>query len=188
MMIVDQAIKDLKKGRNIVIPIMFTEHAEKLKREINAAYGEEIAEVFLGGSKHAKFRKQIVDDARAGKIRVVIGIRRLVQIGINVPQWDTLYYVMPMNNAPNWEQESYRILTPLKDKKQPMIRMFVDRYMMRSLGCFKSTLQTSMRFGHALRPKTQKVLDNDFGRSFYTPTKNSYEKPERERSIMGRTF
>ena len=69
-----------------------------------------------------------------------------------------------------------------------MIRMFVDRYMMRSLGCFKSTLQTSMRFGHALHPKTQKVLDNDFGRSFYTPTKNSYEKPERERSIMGRTF
>ena len=188
MSIVQRVIADLKAGRNVVIPIMFKDHAAKLKREIDFAWGDEICATFLGGSKNSKLRKSIVDNARSGKIRCVIGIRRLVQIGINVPQWDTLYYVMPMNNAPNWEQESYRILTPLKDKKQPMIRMFVDRYMMRSLGCFKSTLQTSMRFGHALRPKTQKVLDNDFGRSFYTPTKNSYEKPERERSIMGRTF
>lgn len=191
MMIVDQAIKDLKKGRNIVIPIMFTEHAEKLKREINAAYGEEIAEVFLGGSKHAKFRKQIVDDARAGKIRVVIGIRRLVQIGINVPQWDTLYYVKPLNNAPNWEQESYRILTPLPDKQPPLIRMFVDRNMNRSLGCFKSTLQTSLEFGHELLPKSKERLRDDYGSAIYdvsAKAKKSVKTGRDSSGVLGRTF
>lgn len=191
MMIVDQAIKDLKKGRNIVIPIMFTEHAEKLKREINAAYGEEIAEVFLGGSKHAKFRKQIVDDARAGKIRVVIGIRRLVQIGINVPQWDTLYYVKPLNNAPNWEQESYRILTPLPDKQVPLIRMFVDRNMNRSLGCFKSTLQTSLEFGHELLPKSKERLRDDYGSAIYdvsAKAKKSVKTGRDSSGVLGRTF
>lgn len=195
MMIVDRVLKDLKAGRNIAIPIMFTEHAEKLKREINAAYGEDIAEVFLGGSKHAKFRKQIVDDARKGKIRVVIGIRRLIQVGINVPQWDTLYYIKPLNNAPNWEQESYRILTPLKDKKTPLIRMFVDRNMNRALGCFKSTLQTSIEFGHELLPKSKQRLKDDYGSAIYDPPSKSgrggksvNNSRSSSSSILGRSF
>lgn len=163
MMIVDSVLRDLANGRNIAIPIMYKEHAAKLKKEIDFAYGSEICALFMGGAKNAKLRKGIVDAARAGKVRVVIGVRRLIQIGINIPQWDTLYSIMPMNNAPNWEQESYRILTPLKDKKQPMIRMFVDTQMQRSVGCFKSTLTTSLGFGHVLTKQSRDRVKELFG-------------------------
>lgn len=165
MMIVDSVLRDLNNGRNIAIPIMYKEHAAWLKKEIDFAYGSEICALFMGGAKNSKLRKSIVDDARAGKVRVVIGIRRLIQVGINIPQWDTLYSIMPMNNAPNWEQESYRILTPLKDKKQPMIRMFVDTNMQRSVGCFKSTLATSLGFGHVLTAQSRERVKELFGSS-----------------------
>lgn len=163
MMIVDSVLRDLNNGRNIAIPIMYKEHAAWLKKEIDFAYGSEICALFMGGAKNAKLRKGIVDAARAGKVRVVIGVRKLIQIGINIPQWDTLYSIMPMNNAPNWEQESYRILTPLKDKKQPMIRMFVDTNMQRSVGCFKSTLSTSLGFGHMLTKQSRERVKELFG-------------------------
>ena len=163
MMIVDSVLRDLSNGRNIAIPIMYKEHAAKLKKEIDFAYGSEICALFMGGAKNAKLRKGIVDAARAGKVRVVIGVRKLIQIGINIPQWDTLYSIMPMNNAPNWEQESYRILTPLKGKKQPMIRMFVDTQMPRSVGCFKSTLATSLGFGHVLTTQSRDRVKELFG-------------------------
>ena len=184
MMIVDSVVRDLESGRNIAIPIMYKEHAALLKREIDFAYGSEVCALFLGGAKNSKLRKKIVDDARAGRVRVVIGIRRLIQVGINVPQWDTLYSIMPMNNAPNWEQESYRILTPLPDKKRPMIRMFVDTQMMRSIGCFKSTLQTSLSFNHKLTKLSLKKVKELFGSQILTPRADN--KTGEQRSSLSR--
>lgn len=161
--IFDWIIKDLERGRSIAIPITFTDHAKKLCDRINAHFDEEIAAVFLGGPKEAKKRKPIVDAARAGKIRCVIGTRRLMQRGINIPKWDTLYYIMPMNNKPNWKQESCRILTPMENKKTPVIRMFFDPKMELSVGCCKSVLKFCWGFNYAKAPNTPKKLRNWLG-------------------------
>lgn len=161
--IFDWIIKDLERGRSIAIPVLFTEHAKKLRDRINSHFGEEIAAVFLGGAKEAKKRKPIVDAARAGKIRCVIGTRRLMQRGINIPKWDTLYYIMPMNNKPNWKQESCRILTPMENKKTPVIRMFFDPKMDMSVGFCKSVLKFCWSFGYAKAPKTPRKLRNWLG-------------------------
>lgn len=156
-------IKDLDAGRSIAIPIMFTEQARTLVRRINEHYGEEIAAVFLGGAKEAKKRKPIIDAARRGDIRCVVGMRKLMQRGLNVPKWDTLYYIMPMNNEPNWKQESCRILTPMENKRTPVIRMFVDLKMERSVQCARSVLKFCWKFGYAKAKRTPKKLRDWMG-------------------------
>ncbi|WOL24405.1 hypothetical protein fHeYen902_059c [Yersinia phage fHe-Yen9-02] len=156
-------IKDLDAGRSIAIPIMFTEQARDLCSRINEHYTEEIAAVFLGGAKEAKRRKPIVDAARAGDIRCVIGMRRLMQRGLNVPKWDTLYYIMPMNNEPNWKQESCRILTPMENKRTPVIRMFIDPNMEKSMGFARSVLKMCWKLGYAKAKRTPKKLRNWMG-------------------------
>lgn len=190
MQIVQMAVKDVKAGRSVCIPIMYKEHADKLKREIDFALGYDtsVVALFMGGSKEAKKRKQVVDDARSGKIKVVIGIRSLIQLGINIPCWDTLYYILPMSNEPNWEQESYRILTPMPDKPTPRIRMFLDKYMQRSVGCFKVTLQASMKFNHKLSEKSRAYLQSEYGSAIYdVPRHGSVNKVEAN-SILSRSF
>lgn len=191
MQIIQSIVKDVKKGRSICVPIMYKEHAALLKREIDFAlgYDESVVALFMGGTQEAKKRKQVVDDARKGKIKVVIGIRSLLQAGINVPCWDTLYYIKPMSNEPNWEQESYRILTPLPDKQTPIIRMFLDRSMNMAVGCFKVTLQASMKYGHKLTKKSQAYLLDEYGSAIYDVPKNgSVNKERSSNSILGRSF
>lgn len=156
-------IKDLDAGRSIAIPINFTEQARKLVQRINEHYCEEVAAVFLGGAKEAKKRKPIIDAARAGKIRCVVGMRRLMQRGLNVPRWDTLYYIMPMNNEPNWKQESCRILTPMEGKRTPIIRMFIDPKMEKSMGFARSVLKFCWKFGYAKAKRTPKKLRDWMG-------------------------
>jgi hypothetical protein len=157
-MIVDNVLIDLKAGRSIVIPVYYKEHCLILTEMINKQWGSTIAVQFIGGgtTKAQKgLREQHIADARSGKIRVVCGIRSLLQVGLNVPRWDTHYYAMPMSNAPNWEQESSRILTPPDegmDKKDPIIRMFVDPELGQSIGCFKATWNHSRGLKHEFAP------------------------------------
>lgn len=155
-MILKYILDDLKNGRSIALPLKRVEHVKEMTKMINDAYGSTIAAEFSGGVKAKLLRKQVVDDARSSKIRVVVGNRALIQTGINVPRWDTLYYVMPMSNEPNWEQESSRICTPASEKvpkKNPIIRMFVDPHIGITIGCFRKTLQFSRTLGHIFTPE-----------------------------------
>lgn len=161
--IIKWLIKDIDKGRSIALPVMFTDHAKLIVDAINEHYEDEVAICFLGGAQQAKLRKGIVDRARAGEIKLIVGTRRLIQVGINIPQWDTLYYIMPMNNEPNWYQESCRILTPLENKKTPIIRLFLDSRMDRAVQCFRQVLKFSEKLGYKQAPKTPRKLRNWLG-------------------------
>ena len=86
--IISCVLRDLDKGRSIAIPVYHVEHAKTLVREINYRYGDEIAATFLGGTKEAKKRAETIIRARAGEIKVVVGIRMLIQTGINIAQWN----------------------------------------------------------------------------------------------------
>lgn len=140
-MIVKHVIADLKKGHNIVIPVMYRSHVTTLVNMINSAWGKKIAEEFVGGGtklNKIKRRETILrargDVGKMPKTRVVVGIRSIIQEGINIPSWSCLYNVMPIANPPKYHQETSRILTPLEGKQQPLIKHFID-LMPQSRGC-----------------------------------------------------
>ncbi len=83
-------LKDLKKGRSIVLPLMFKAHVTEMTDSINRAYGSKIAESFMGGGSKANKlqREKTIERARSGEVRVVVGIRSLLQLGLNVVRWD----------------------------------------------------------------------------------------------------
>lgn len=135
-LIVKHAIHDLKLGRSIIIPTIRVGHAKELTKMINDKLDEKLAEVFYGAQPKA-LRTSIIEDARNGKIRVVVGMRQLVQLGLNVPRWDTIYVISPISNPPNFHQETSRIRTPNKDKKEPIVKFFIDDFGP-SKGCFRT--------------------------------------------------
>ena len=132
-LIAKYVVRDLNSDRSILIPVTFVEHTTTLCDMINDAYGSEIAVAFHGKAN----RKQIIDDARTGIKRVVIGIRSIISTGINVPRWDCLYVIAPISNTPTFTQEVRRICTPMAGKNKPIIRMFIDD-MGLSVGCAKT--------------------------------------------------
>ena len=138
--ILDHVFIDLKKGRSIVIPCTFTSQIHELVRRINWEYGRNIAAAVVGGTSKRDLarREEILDKARQGKYRVIVGTRSIIGTGVNVPAWDTLYWVVPMSNPPNWVQEYSRILTPVEGKK-PIIRMFLDGSS-QTRGCLRTCL------------------------------------------------
>lgn len=167
-MIVDWVTRDLENGHSIVIPCMFVEHVNLLVKLINNAVGYEVAAPFLGGGtkKNKDYRDWVKEQAAKRKIRVVVGIRRLLQRGINIKPWSALYNVMPINNKPNWKQETSRILTPDESgkKRDPIIRFFTDDGVTLALGCFSETWKHSLEFKHTPTPvaveRTKALLKN----------------------------
>lgn len=149
--ILEWIMKDLAKGHSLVIPVYRKEHVWELVKAINDEYGKTIAGGFVGGgtTKAAKAeRAGVLEKAKSGKLRVIVGIRSLLQRGLNVPKWTMIYNIMPINNEPNWKQESSRILTPMEGKRNPAIRFFVDENIGMPLGCFVSTYKQSIKFKH----------------------------------------
>ena len=138
--------KDIEAGHNIVLPLYTKEHIFLITRLINTIHGKGTAESFTGDK--GCDRDAILDRARSGKTRVIVGVRSLLQLGLNVPAWTCLYWFMPMNNEPNWYQESSRILTPEEGKRTPLIRMFVDSEVKLCLGCWAQTYKQTLKFKH----------------------------------------
>lgn len=136
-LILDHILADLKAGHSIVIPCYHTSLIYELVRRINWEYGKNIAASAVGEMSRSA-RDKVFEKAKKGKIRCVVGTRRIVSTGINVPRWSCLYWIDPLANPPNWIQEYSRILTPMPNKK-PVIRFFLDDSG-QTTGCLRSCL------------------------------------------------
>jgi superfamily II DNA or RNA helicase len=158
-MIIDMVLNDLQADRSIVLPSYFKQHVMYLKRRINSEWGSKIAEHFIGGNdkRNKQHRIDVLERAKAGEIRVVVGIRSLLQLGLNVPRWDTLYVIMPISNEPNLKQETSRVRTPMEGKKTPIIRWFVDPTGVSS-GCFRSSFFQLRKFGYDFDPGSHDAI------------------------------
>lgn len=154
-LIVDQVCKDLEEGHSIVIPVTFKYHVADLVDRINYQYGEDVAVSFTGGAKEKKKRDEVLQKACDREVLVVVGIRSLIQLGLNVPAWSAIYEIIPISKKPNLKQETSRIRTPDPNKKNPIIRYFVDQEVGASLGCFRNSFRHMMEFGYNIDEKNK---------------------------------
>ena len=150
-LIIDTVLRDIQRGHSIIIPCVFRDHIAYLTRRINAEYGSDIADYFVGGSDKANLYKRecVLENAKSGKIRVVVGTRSILQLGLNVPRWSKVLEIFPISNKPNLKQETSRVRTPMPNKKTPEIEFIVDD-MSQSLWCFKSSLHHCQQFGYTI--------------------------------------
>jgi superfamily II DNA or RNA helicase len=151
-MIVQRCVKDVRAGHSVVIPLIFTKHIRDIVSAINEAYGEPIAEAFVGGgaAKQKKARQDILSRAKSGETKVIVGTRSLLQLGLNVPRWSAIYTAIPISNKPNYKQETSRVRTPMEGKRRPIIRLFYDERMPASVACAKNSLAHMVEFGYEI--------------------------------------
>jgi superfamily II DNA or RNA helicase len=119
------ALKDVSRGHMVLIPLAQVTPIKALTEAINRMAGKTIAQAFTGQLKK-KERDLCIQNARQYKIKVLVGTTKLLSVGTNIPRASALYDVTMSSNMENCEQRNSRILTPWKDKPQPLLRIFLD--------------------------------------------------------------
>jgi superfamily II DNA or RNA helicase len=119
------AIKDAKAGHMVLIPLTQVTPIKALTLAINKLAGKKMAHAFWGGLEKTR-RKQLIQDARTYKARILVGNSKLVSVGTNIPRASMLYDVTYSSNLENAEQRTARVLTPYEDKPAPGLRIFLD--------------------------------------------------------------
>lgn len=141
-LIADLAFKLIKQGRSVVIPTGTIAHVGKLTKLINERcradkkIGRDLCMPFTGAHKKG-YRDDLRRDAINGKVKCIVGIARMVQVGINVPPWSDLIVVTPISNTPNFTQMTARIRTPMEGKKTPQVHHIMESFGP-SVGCFRT--------------------------------------------------
>lgn len=156
-LIAKHAAHDIRRGHSIVIPVASIEHCNTLVDLINDHFPNAkrpVAEAFTGRLKKVD-RDRLIDDARSGKVKCIVGIRKIVQVGLNIPRWSCLYEVEPISNVPKATQETARIRTDMPGKRKPLIKIFTEDFP-QSKGCFRTFwFQTVLKSCFDVSPETK---------------------------------
>lgn len=157
-MIVAYAVHDIKQGRSIMIPTIEVAHAKLLVDKINEKMGTPVAVMFAGGMlRNKKLREELLEQVSAGEYKCVVGSRKVLQVGLNIPILSVLYVVAPISNEPKMEQETRRICTKLDGKPEPLIRHFIDPGMKQSISAFRMCYQeTYVKKGFTISEENRK--------------------------------
>lgn len=125
--IAETAVKDIKEGHCILIPLAGVVAQKALTEAINKIAGKVVAHNFTGSMKKAK-RRDLIVDAQLGKIPCIVGTAKMISTGLNIPPASMLYDTTMSSNMENCEQRVSRILTPHEGKLPPVLRIFLDDY------------------------------------------------------------
>jgi superfamily II DNA or RNA helicase len=146
------AIKDAKAGHMVLIPLSQVIPIKALALAINKLAGKRMAHPFWGGLKKDK-RKQLIQDARNYKARILVGNSKLVSVGTNIPRASMIYEVAMSSNVENCEQRISRVLTPWDDKPPPGVRIFLDEYEVRR-SCLRN------EWFRCIKPKFKPIISD----------------------------
>ena len=116
------AIKDVKKGYKIIIPVKRIKHAEKLVESISKKVK---TVMFIGATSN---REKVSQEIRKGVYDVVVASAPLVSLGFDAPPMSCIYVNVggPVFDRNIFYQQYSRIRTYLPNKKTPLIRIFND--------------------------------------------------------------
>ncbi len=167
-LIAQTAIKDIKDGHMVLIPMQRVRASKALAMAINQMSGKKWAVPFIGGG-NKKVRKEIIEKARRYKIKCIVGTTKLISVGVNIPRASAIYEAVLSSNKENCEQRVSRILTPYEDKPRPLIRYFLDDMQAR-----KSCLRNE--FWQCVWPTFKPVFHNDDFKVFQNYLKTGARK------------
>lgn len=170
-LIAETAIKDMKDGHMVLIPMGRVDAINALTKAINIIYGKKIARSFHG-KMPKEDRKETIARARLYKTKIIVGNTSLLSTGINIPRASALYEVSPSSNIPKAEQRFSRILTPFEGKPEPIIRYFLDDFDLRR-GCMRN------EFFQCLWPKFRPRLSEKVKDKFYAYLQQKSGRPSR---------
>lgn len=124
-LLVKKAVEMAKAGHFVMLPVSRVKSVLKYVQEINQEAEEDWARPFYGGMKK-DLRKKVIDDARNFRFRILVGNISLISTGLNIPRASCLIYCCFSNNLPKAKQRFSRVLTPHKDKPEPIIILVMD--------------------------------------------------------------
>jgi len=151
-LIAQTALKDVKADHMILIPFAQVTPIKALVMAINKMAGKTVAQPFFGGLKKVD-RDRFIQGARNYKVKILVGNIKLLSTGTNIPRASALYEVTMSSNLPNAQQRFARILTPYKDKPQPIVRYFLDDSSVR-IRCMQH------EFWKCLKPKFNPIISD----------------------------
>lgn len=170
-MIVDHAMEDLKEHPCIIIPTDRVEHVNLLRNLINdeaikrglIPRSKNLAFTFYGGMT-PQAKRDALDKIETGECRVLVSMRSMIKQGIDMKRPTMLYCIIPETGtkeagSPMFLQLSNRPCTPHLNKKDPVVKIFVDNTSL-SKACFKSL------FTNEIRPNLVPTAKNNFGRRY----------------------
>jgi hypothetical protein len=163
--LVDHLFIDLNAGHSVILlPVDRIVNVEMLVEEINTRaknlsqqkgqnWPKILARPFIDGVDRKKTFDWLDNEkdapvgggSKANNPRVLVAMRSMITEGIDVKRPSALYITIPMSankskGCPAFQQLSYRVCTPYKDKiQQPIVRVFVDN-ISASIGCAASLL------------------------------------------------
>lgn len=166
-LIIQHVFQDLKTHPCIIIPTDRVEHVQLLKKLINeealkrdlVTPGSEFAYTFYGGMLPTQ-KKEALAKVESGECRVLVSMRSMIKQGIDLRTPTILYSIIPETankeaGSPMFLQLSNRPCTPHKDKKQPIVKMFIDNTGL-ATACFRSL------YHNEIRPNLVPGKDNNF--------------------------
>lgn len=166
-LIIEHVMQDLQEHPCIIIPTDRTEHVTSLCNLINERAVKEnlttpntpIAYTF-SGAMQSKVKKDVLAKVDKGICRVLVSMRSMIKQGIDLKIPTILYSIIPETataeaGSPMFLQLSNRPCTPHLNKKQPIVKIFVDDTDL-SIACFRSL------FTKEIKPNLVASANNNF--------------------------
>lgn len=139
-MIVNKVISDLKSGHGtVIIPVDHLNHQKALIDMFN-----KIKPDLAVGWNEKSDEEKVLARVESKSKTVLVAIRSMIREGVDMAKPSCIHVVVPMSaeseddaGAPMFDQLVNRVCTPTKNKKEPLVRIWVD-----DIGMFQNAFKS----------------------------------------------